>query len=44
VPATGPVEAFLEIAATLGETQDRAHLSPTLAAEFENLQLIDLFT
>ncbi|MGB3683702.1 MAG: LysR family transcriptional regulator [Rubrobacteraceae bacterium] len=43
VPATAPVEAFLEIAATLGETQDRAHLSPTLAAEFENLQLIDLF-
>lgn len=44
VPATAPVEAFLEIASTLGETQDRAHISPTLAAEFENLQLIDLFT
>lgn len=43
VPASGPVAAFLEIAATLGETQDREHLSPTLAAEFENLQLIDLF-
>jgi DNA-binding transcriptional LysR family regulator len=44
VPASGPVEAFLEVARTLGETQDRAQLSPTLAAEFENLQLIDLFT
>jgi DNA-binding transcriptional LysR family regulator len=44
VPASGPVAAFLEIAATLGETQDREQLSPTLAAEFENLQLIDLFT
>src|ERR671910_66703 len=36
--------AFLEVASTLGETQDRAQLSPTLATEFENLQLIDLFT
>src|SRR3712207_1958227 len=44
VPASGPVAAFLEVASTLGETQDRAQLSPTLAAEFENLQLIDLFT
>lgn len=44
IPATGPVEAFLEIASALGETQDRAHISPALAAEFENLQLIDLFT
>ncbi len=44
VPATKNVEAFLELAARMGETQDRAHLSPTLAAEFENLQLIDLFT
>ena len=43
VPASGPVAAFLEIAGTLGETQDREQLSPTLAAEFENLQLIDLF-
>ncbi len=43
VPETGPVAAFLEIAGTLGETQDREQLSPTLAAEFENLQLIDLF-
>ncbi|HZY65135.1 MAG TPA: LysR family transcriptional regulator [Rubrobacteraceae bacterium] len=43
VPASGPVAAFLEIAATLGETQDREQLSPALAAEFENLQLIDLF-
>jgi DNA-binding transcriptional LysR family regulator len=44
VPASGPVAAFLEVASTLGETQDRAELSPTLATEFENLQLIDLFT
>ena len=43
VPATGPVQAFLEIAGTLGETRNREQLSPTLAAEFENLQLIDLF-
>jgi DNA-binding transcriptional LysR family regulator len=43
-PASGPVVAFLEVASTLGETQDRAELSPTLAAEFENLQLIDLFS
>lgn len=43
VPASGPVAAFLEIAGTLGETQDREQLSPALAAEFENLQLIDLF-
>lgn len=44
VPTSGPVAAFLEVASTLGETQDRAQLSPTLATEFENLQLIDLFT
>jgi DNA-binding transcriptional LysR family regulator len=44
VPSSGPVAAFLEVASTLGEPQDRAQLSPTLAAEFENLQLIDLFT
>ncbi|MGF1472146.1 MAG: LysR family transcriptional regulator [Rubrobacteraceae bacterium] len=43
VPASGPVAAFLEIAATLGETRSREQLSPALAAEFENLQLIDLF-
>ena len=43
-PASGPVSAFLEVASTLGEAQDRAELSPTLATEFENLQLIDLFT
>ena len=43
-PASGPVAAFLDVASTLGETQDRAELSPTLATEFENLQLIDLFT
>jgi len=43
-PTSGPVAAFLQIASTLGETQDSAQLSPTLAAEFENLQLIDLFT
>ena len=43
-PTSGPVAAFLEVASTLGEAQDRAQLSPTLATEFENLQLIDLFT
>ncbi len=43
-PASGSVAAFLEVASTLGEAQDRAELSPTLATEFENLQLIDLFT
>ena len=44
VPTSGPVAVFLEVASTLGESQDRAQLSPTLATEFENLQLIDLFT
>jgi hypothetical protein len=43
-PATGPVAAFLEVAATLAEGDSGAELSPTLAADFENLQLIDLFT
>ena len=44
VPLTGTVQAFLEVARSMGETRNRAQLSPTLAAEFENLQLIDLFT
>ncbi len=44
VPLTGTVQAFLEVAGKMGETRDRAQLSPALAAEFENLQLIDLFT
>ena len=44
VPLTGSVRAFLEVAGKMGETSNRAQLSPTLAAEFENLQLIDLFT
>jgi DNA-binding transcriptional LysR family regulator len=44
VPITGTVQAFLKVASKMGETKDRAQLSPTLAAEFENLQLIDLFT
>lgn len=44
VPTTGPVAAFLEVAEKTGETSDHAHLSPALAAEFENLQLLDLFT
>src|SRR5919107_1394424 len=44
VPATGPVAAFLDVADTMGEKRDGAPLSPTLATEFENLQLIDLFT
>ena len=43
-PASGPVAAFLEVAGDLAEREDRAKLSPTLAADFENLQLIDLFT
>jgi len=43
-PLTGTVRAFLEVAGSMGETRNRAQLSPTLAAEFENLQLIDLFT
>ena len=44
VPATGPVAAFLEVADAMGERREGAQLSPTLATEFENLQLIDLFT
>jgi DNA-binding transcriptional LysR family regulator len=44
VPLTGTVRAFLEVAGKMGETPNRAQLSPALAAEFENLQLIDLFT
>jgi hypothetical protein len=44
VTATGPVAAFLEVADTMGEKRGSAPLSPTLATEFENLQLIDLFT
>jgi hypothetical protein len=44
VPATGPVAAFLEVADTMGEKRSGAPLSSTLATEFENLQLIDLFT
>ncbi len=43
VRSTGPVAAFLDLASTLGETREGAQLSPALAAEFENLQLIDLF-
>src|SRR5919205_876423 len=39
VPLTGSVRAFLEVAGKMGETSNRAQLSPTLAAEFENLQL-----
>jgi DNA-binding transcriptional LysR family regulator len=31
VPTSGPVAVFLEVASTLGESQDRAQLSPTLA-------------
>ena len=44
VPARGPAEAFLEVAGKVAETNGRTQLSPTMAAEFENLQLIDLFT
>jgi DNA-binding transcriptional LysR family regulator len=44
VPLTGNVQAFLEVAGKMGEAPNRAQLSPALAAEFENLQLIDLFT
>jgi DNA-binding transcriptional LysR family regulator len=43
-PASGPVAAFLEVAETLGEKRSETELSPVLATEFENLQLIDLFT
>ena len=44
VPLTGTVRAFLEVAGKMDEVPNRAQLSPALAAEFENLQLIDLFT
>jgi DNA-binding transcriptional LysR family regulator len=44
VPSPPAAEAFLEIAGRMGETRDRTQLSPALAAEFENLQLMDLFT
>ena len=44
VPLTGTIGAFLEVAGSMGETRNRAQLSPTLAAEFENLQLIVLFS
>lgn len=44
VPPTGPVAAFLEVAEKMSEQRSQTQLSPTLAAEFENLQLIDLFT
>jgi DNA-binding transcriptional LysR family regulator len=44
VPPTGTAQAFLEVASKMGETPSRAQLSPALATEFENLQLIDLFT
>jgi DNA-binding transcriptional LysR family regulator len=43
-PASGPVAAFLEVAETLGEKRGETELSPALTTEFENLQLIDLFT
>ena len=44
VPTTGPVAAFLEVAEKMDERRDHTQLSPALAAEFENLQLLDLFT
>ena len=44
VPLTGAVQAFLAVAGKMGETPSRAQLSPTMAAQFENLQLVDLFT
>ncbi|WP_273847074.1 LysR family transcriptional regulator [Rubrobacter calidifluminis] len=44
LPSPPPVEAFLEIASQMGQKKSRAELSPALAAEFENLQLMDLFT
>lgn len=44
VPASGPVVAFLELADQMAESETREQLSPALAAEFESLQLIDLFT
>lgn len=44
VPLTATVSAFLEVAEQMGQSANRSELSPNLAAEFENLQLIDLFT
>ena len=44
VPLRGPARAFLEVADKTAEADGRTKLSPTLAAEFENLQLMDLFT
>lgn len=44
VAAVGPVAAFLELAEKLEEDRDHTQLSPALTAEFENLQLLDLFT
>lgn len=44
VPMSGTVAAFLEVARNASPLPERAELSPELAAEFENLQLIDLFT
>ena len=44
VPDTGPVAAFLDLAEKMEAQRSQTQLSPTLAAEFENLQLIDLFT
>src|SRR3712207_3588757 len=44
VPLTRTIGAFLEVAGTMGETRNPAQPSPPLAAEFENLQLIALFS
>ncbi|MBA2443589.1 MAG: LysR family transcriptional regulator [Rubrobacter sp.] len=44
VPLTTTVSAFLEVADSMSQATGREQLSPTLAADFENLQLIDLFT
>jgi DNA-binding transcriptional LysR family regulator len=44
VPVVGTVAAFLDVAREASPLPERAELPPALAAEFENLQLIDFFT
>ncbi|TCJ16165.1 LysR family transcriptional regulator [Rubrobacter taiwanensis] len=44
VPVVGAVAAFLEVARSASPLPERAELPPALAAEFENLQLVDFFT
>jgi len=44
IPPTAAVGAFLEIARGMGERPGGERFSPALAASFESLQLIDLFS